>query len=386
MRSLLLTGLLVVGCTIAPEKQASTRAGMASGDDDLRWARYVRTSVAPRLLRLPAGVRPSEETIKNVVLWGIGEGIYRVGRNGGYAQHGAPQSPLSYSNCLDSGSYNTVTALPDCPSIASGNWQVGIAGLQVGEYIDRLPRLYRTIYGELQPSLLGRLILPWLGEDEYAFPEMSIDDLANPKNAKWASVILRDPAIGVLALTEHPWMRDGIPASYPFNRRSDIVDAAWNDPVPASVTSPTGASVSGELSDAFYTGPTPFDDGGPFFACAGGAIDPCLATFGWPTGGARFERSQIDEEKGRIMMSRLVADAHPELRAIEDEGAIDGAFRAYYESYGGLPVFGYPLGPVRAEGDSWVQSFERIELSRPVHGSFDANESDPVWQVSRATR
>lgn len=44
------------------------------------------------------------------------------------------------------------------------------------------------------------------------------------------------------------------------------------------------------------------------------------------------------------------------------DACIDGAIGAFWQAQGGLPVFGYPLGPARQEGALTVQAFERARL------------------------
>ena len=62
---------------------------------------------------------------------------------------------------------------------------------------------------------------------------------------------------------------------------------------------------------------------------------------------------------------RTVAPA----RYFPETGQVVGPqFLLYYNSYGGRPIFGLPIGPERVSGSKIVQPFERARLERPAAG------------------
>jgi hypothetical protein len=138
-----------------------------------------------------------------------------------------------------------------------------------------------------------------------------------------------------------------------------------------------------------------------------------LAIFGYPISDRRqetdkdsgktyfvqyFERARIEEHPApegegngtEIMLGRLgVAIYEPEAPTTVKEGArffpetghnLSGAFRAFWEKNGGLPLFGYPISEVKQEvnpddGKEYlVQYFERARLELPLAGEGTAAE------------
>jgi hypothetical protein len=60
--------------------------------------------------------------------------------------------------------------------------------------------------------------------------------------------------------------------------------------------------------------------------------------------------------------ARAAPRCFPGVAGVAD--CIDGRIRSFWEAQGGLPVFGYPLGPQRDEGGFQVQRFERARLEQ----------------------
>lgn len=362
-------------------------------DDELRytWARYIRATVQPRLVAL--GV--DDNLIKQATWFGISEGIFNIANNSGYGQPNGRQSPIGFSNCGDDSSINKNTALPDCFSkyaFKSGNWQVGIAGAQVSDQLGRLPDAYKKIYGNLPPKVLGRSILRWLGEGT-TFPNLTIEQIATRDNARWASVILRDPTLNVYVQTLNPAIRGN------FGYGKLIVDAVWNEAArqPTSRNFPeTGFGVSGLIGQTWFSGNSRW-------ACWNENLVICLATYGFPISNEypkqgnipgsngyyvseqRFERAllQVNEyppPTGRIVQGALLGSILKNSPGQPNQ-PVDDAFAAYYARYGGLPVFGWPLGPASIENGHLVQYFERARLEE--NPNFNPNNSDPVFEVLR---
>jgi hypothetical protein len=62
---------------------------------------------------------------------------------------------------------------------------------------------------------------------------------------------------------------------------------------------------------------------------------------------------------------------------------IYGLFQSYWNQFGGLDVFGYPLTEQRQEGDYWVQYFERARFE--YHPEYE--QQDPNWKgLSKTTQ
>lgn len=386
---------------------AENNEGALSPNDEMRyrWVRFVRATVEPRLTAL--GVDPIH--IKRATWFGLSEGIFTIAGNGAYGQPNGPQSPIGFSNCGDNAGINKSSALPDCfgaegYAFKSGNWQVGIAGAQVTDSYHLLPKLYRNLYGDLPPRALAKSVLGWLGDDAVAFPNASIETLAcadnattecKRKNARWVSVLLRDPALNVYVQTHNSWIRD---AGRDLGFGKSIVDAVWQEASAkrSSIAfAETGQSITGRIANAWQSG-------GGSWACWQQNQVICLATYGLPISpenqvnepiaGAngvtlseqRFERQllQVNQYDGGdpIVQGALLG---AEITAAPGNPGepINDAFAAYYARYGGLPVFGYAIGPAVTEEGRLVQYFERARLEE--NHDFEPNTSDPVWEVLR---
>lgn len=393
---------------LPPEDASSDDEGALSANDEMRyrWARFVRATVQPRLVAL--GV--SDTHVKRAIWFGLSEGITTIAGNAAYGQPGGRQSPIGFSNCGDSSGINGETALPDCfgaegYAFKSGNWQVGIAGVQVSDYFNLIPGLYRDLYGDLPPRAIGRSVMRWLGEDPGRFPDMSIDALActsNPttackaKNAYWLSVILRDPALNVYVQTHNSWIRD---AGRDLGFGKAIVDAVWQEASQDQATlsfAETGQSVQGVLAAHWQSGNGRWD-------CWAQNSIICLATFGFPIGAEAAKNAPIPGSNGGVTLSEqrferalLQVNQYPDAGKLVQGAllgsqlsgqpgnpgqAVDDAFTAYYARYGGLSVFGYPTGPAQVVEGRRVQYFERARLEE--NKSFNPNDSDPVWEVLR---
>ncbi len=405
----------------APGCVADAQDDLANGGDDInnqdnpltpndemryRWVRFARATVQPRLVAL--GV--SDTHIKRAVWFGLSEGIFTIAGNTAYGQNGGRQSPIGFSNCGDNAGINGSSALPDCfgaegYAFKSGNWQVGIAGAQVTDYYHLIPGLYHDLYGDLPPRLLARSVMRWLGEDLGAFPDASIEQLAcvndattacKVKNSRWISVILRDPALNVYVQTHNGWIRD---TGRDLGFGKSIVDAVWAE---AGATrssiefAETGKTISGLIG-------AHWQNGSGRWGCWAQNQTICIATWGLPISGEatvnapisgsnggttlseqRFERAllQVNQypDAGKLVQGALLGN---EVTGKSGDPAlpVDDAFAAYYHRYGGLPVFGYPLGAATVEGGKRVQYFERARLEENLE--YRPNDADPVWEVLR---
>jgi peptidoglycan hydrolase-like protein with peptidoglycan-binding domain len=201
--------------------------------DRYYYANWVKDNVMPRLEQL--GVDP--KLVKQAVWFGVSEGIYTVARNGKYGQEdGSHQNPLTFSNLGDDPSINRTTSTPEGFEpyrFKSGNWQVGIAGAQVHDAIvpgnskASLVRAFKDLYPNDTPQQVGQRMLDMMGEKGTQFPNLSIEDLVKldangkPVNAKWASIVLRDPAINILVQTRNPAIKGN------FGYGKDIVDQVF---------------------------------------------------------------------------------------------------------------------------------------------------------------
>jgi peptidoglycan hydrolase-like protein with peptidoglycan-binding domain len=204
-----------------------------NAQDRYYYAHWVKDNVMPRLQQL--GVDP--KLVKQAVWFGVSEGIFTVARNGKYGQeNGSPQSPLTFSNLGDDPSINRTTSTPEGFGpyrFKSGNWQVGIAGAQVHDAIvpgnskASLVRAFKDLYPNNTVQQVGQRMLDMMGEKGTQFPNLSIEDLVKldangkPVNAKWASIVLRDPAINVLVQTRNPAIQGN------FGYGKDIVDQVF---------------------------------------------------------------------------------------------------------------------------------------------------------------
>lgn len=367
-----------------------------------RWARFVRASVQPRLVA--RGMR--DDLVKRATWFAVSEGIYTVATNPEYGQPGGRQNPITYSNCGDALVVNQRTALPDCFGalgflFRSGNWQVGVAGVQVSDVLGRLPRLYRELYGELPERDLARGLLAMMGEDPESFPATRVEDLVaglpaqGPKarltaeqarRVRWASVLMRDPALNVALMLDNGWIKDG--RAFPFGKA--FVDTAWRD---ASETltrlDRNGFRVDGPLAAAWASGQGSF-------ACWKTYDELCLATYGLPIGPAQaragagprvvqaFERAHLElhGEGGAVRVEGALLGKRARGGRFEPGATVDGRFSSYVLRYGGTPVFGLPLAAAAKIGGTWTQDFERVRLEE--NPGFDPNTSDPVWEVQRA--
>ncbi len=201
--------------------------------DRYYYANWVKDNVMPRLEQL--GVDP--KLVKQAVWFGVSEGIYTVARNGRYGQEdGSSQNPLTFSNLGDDPSINRGTSTPEGFGpyrFKSGNWQVGIAGAQVHDAIvpgnskASLVRAFKDLYPNNTVQQVGQRMLDMMGEKGTQFPNLSIEDLVKldangqPVNAKWAAIVLRDPAINVLVQTRNPAIKGN------FGYGKDIVDQVF---------------------------------------------------------------------------------------------------------------------------------------------------------------
>ncbi|HEX8706304.1 MAG TPA: C39 family peptidase [Myxococcaceae bacterium] len=178
------------------------------------WADFAADTVAPRLEAL--GV--PREKIKDAILWGLSEGTTTVGnRNDGryFMENGERSNPIVYSNLGANAGINTTTQTPDGLK-ANGDpfkyWQVGLAGVQVKDAVKGgwLKNAFEQLYPGQTPQQVGQRMLEMMGEtDGEPFPNLSIDELVKMDgekmvNGKWAAILLRDPAINVMAMTQHP--------------------------------------------------------------------------------------------------------------------------------------------------------------------------------------
>ncbi|MEO6954863.1 MAG: hypothetical protein ABI321_23890 [Polyangia bacterium] len=234
----LLAGITPLGIGCAPAQVdvgsgGSTSNGLSSfadtsaGHTQARyyWTRYVKNQIEPQLAEF--GV--SDALVKRVAWFGLQQGIFTIGTNPEYGEPNGPQTPLGMSNCGDSIKINTKTAFPDCfgadgYAYRSGNWQVGIGGVQVSDYMNVLPTVYAALYGDTAPADLGQPILDSIG-DTHTFPDLTIEEVATKANARWASVILRDPEINVYIQTYDTWITDGRDLGY----GESIVDDVWSE-------------------------------------------------------------------------------------------------------------------------------------------------------------
>jgi hypothetical protein len=371
-----------------------------------RWVRFARATVQPRLVAL--GV--NDTYIKRAIWFGLSEGIFTIAGNTGYGQKGgARQSPIGFSNCGDSSGINAKTALPDCfgaegYAFKSGNWQVGIAGAQVTDYYHLIPKLYRDLYGDLPPRLLARSVMRWLNEDSATFPEMSIEQLAcandattscKTANARWISVILRDPALNVYVQTHNAWIRD---TGRDLGFGKSIVDQVWAEAGTArsSITFPeTGKTISGLIG-------AHWQNGSGRWGCWAENQTICIATWGLPISGEAAVNAPIPGSAGMTLTEQRFERALLQVNQYPDAGklvqgallgneitgqpgnpglAVDAAFAAYYARYGGLPVFGYPIAAATVQGGKRVQYFERARLEENLE--YKPNDADPVWEVLR---
>lgn len=204
-----------------------------NAQDRYYYANWVKDNVMPRLEQL--GVDP--KLVKQAVWFGVSEGIYTVARNGKYGQEdGSHQNPLTFSNLGDDPSINRTTSTPEGFGpyrFKSGNWQVGIAGAQVHDAIvpgnskASLVRAFKDLYPNDTVQQVGQRMLDMMGEKGTQFPNLSIEDLVKldangkPVNAKWASIVLRDPAINILVQTRNPAIKGN------FGYGKDIVDQVF---------------------------------------------------------------------------------------------------------------------------------------------------------------
>jgi hypothetical protein len=175
------------------------------------WANFAADQVAPRLEAL--GV--PRDQIKKAILWGLTEGTSTVGTNGKYRlENGAPSSSITYSNLGDNAEINRATQTPSglkADGTPFTHWQVGIAGVQVKEAVQNgwLKDAFEKLYPGQTPQQVGQRMLDLMGEtNDKTFPNLSIDQLTAMNgdtmvNGKWASILLRDPAINILAMTNH---------------------------------------------------------------------------------------------------------------------------------------------------------------------------------------
>jgi hypothetical protein len=402
-------------CALDAEDPGDAAGGEAAEDSEsalspndqmrFRWARFVRATVQPRLIALGA----KDIHIKRATWFGLSEGIFTISGNSGYGQAGGPQSPLGFSNCGDTQAINKQTALPDCFgaegfAFKSGNWQVGIAGAQVSDAYSLLPKLYHDLYGDLPPRAIAESVLRWLGEDGVSFPSSSIEELAcagngtvecKRKNARWVSVILRDPALNVYIQTHNSWIRD---EARDLGFGKSIIDAVWQEAGTkrSSIAfAETGQSISGRIAKAWQSGNGAWE-------CWQQNQVICLAAYGLPVGPESARNAPISGTNGvtlseqrferQLLQVNQYGSSEPivqgALLGAELKGApgkpgepVHEAFAAYYARYGGLPVFGYPIGPAVMEGGRLVQYFERARLEE--NSEFDPNISDPVWEVLR---
>jgi hypothetical protein len=186
----------------APKDNASLRQ---------HWAQFAADHVAPRLEAL--GV--PREQIKKAILWGLTEGTSTVSNNGRYfLENGAPSNALAYSNLDDNAQANRATQthngyLPD--GSYGKTWQVGLAGVQVSEAVKNgwLKDSFQKLYPGMTPQQVGQRMLDLMGSSDKSFPNLTMDQLTATDaqgrlvNGKWAAILLRDPAINVMSMTNH---------------------------------------------------------------------------------------------------------------------------------------------------------------------------------------
>lgn len=227
--SLLVLSVVSGGCAggeLEAEVETEGETGEALSTNDVarrKWARYIKDEIGPVLVDL--GVDP--RLVRRVAWFGLSEGIFTIGTNPEYGQPGGRQSPLGVSNCGDNIRINRRTAFPDCFGVEgyafrSGNWQVGIGGAQVSDSLALLPRVFHALYGDASPESIAQPILDSLGEDR-VFPDLSVEALSTRANARWASVLLRDPAVNVYVQTYNTWITDGRNLGY----GASIIAQVW---------------------------------------------------------------------------------------------------------------------------------------------------------------
>jgi hypothetical protein len=193
--------------------QAAVQNAPRPGDPhmDRYWLNYVKNDVVPKLEA--AGV--SREDIKKVLEFSVTEALTHVGNLGYKQADGSPQTPISASNLgdnLQGDRTNYKTATPDgfAPyAPRSGNWQVGIGGNQVYDAMAKDPsalqKAFEKLYPGQSPQQVGQRMLELMGDPSSTFPNLSWKDMnGNFDNAKWASIILRDPAISIYLQTKNP--------------------------------------------------------------------------------------------------------------------------------------------------------------------------------------
>lgn len=205
------------------------------------WTKFA-AEVAPKLEA--AGV--SREQIKKAILWGLSEGTTTSGTNSKYRmENGSPTSAITYSNLGDNRAINGSTQTPTGQEINPdtgkpfSTWQVGIAGVQVREAVNNgwLKNSFEALYPGQTPQQVGQRMLDLMGEtDEKTFPNLTLEQLADPKNGKWAAVLLRDPAINIMSMTQHGnldfWLnknRDRLEKESPgyFDQMKRLVDSTF---------------------------------------------------------------------------------------------------------------------------------------------------------------
>jgi len=190
------------------------------------WADFAADTVAPRLEAL--GV--PREKIEQAMLWGLSEGTTTVGnKNDGryFLENGQRSNPIAYSNVSDDPNINTVTQTPS--GRGSDTWQVGLAGVQVQDAVRNgwLKDAFEQLYPGQTPQQVGQRMLDLMGEtNDTTFPNLSIDELVKMNgnemvNGKWAAILLRDPAINVLAMTKHPDLQTWIDKNEARLNRTD---------------------------------------------------------------------------------------------------------------------------------------------------------------------
>lgn len=187
----------------APKDNASLRQ---------HWAQFAADHVAPRLEAL--GV--PREQIQKAILWGLTEGTSTVSNNGKYfLENGARSNPITYSNLGENLEANRSTQTHN-GYLPSGNyarnWQVGLAGVQVNEAVRNgwLKDSFQKLYPNMTPQQVGQRMLDLMGSSDRTFPNLTIDQLSERDaqgrlvHGKWAAILLRDPAINVMSMTNHP--------------------------------------------------------------------------------------------------------------------------------------------------------------------------------------
>jgi hypothetical protein len=106
---------------------------------------------------------------------------------------------------------------------------VGLAGVQVQDAVRNgwLKEAFEQLYPGQTPQQVGQRMLDLMGEtNDTTFPNLSIDELVKMDgnemaNGKWAAVLLRDPAINVLAMTKHPDLQTWIDKNEARLNRTD---------------------------------------------------------------------------------------------------------------------------------------------------------------------